>query len=310
MHPAKSVIFFTTATGAGYGLAFWAAWFITSGAMQYNLSALLLIFVLSLGLITAGLMSSTLHLGRPERAWRALSQWRSSWLSREGVAAIAAYCPILALAYFWYIGANSGIILATALLTMIIVMITVICTAMIYASLKPIPSWHNPAVIIGYPLYSLATGATLLWCLSIEGSIYILPQVPVIFLIASLMCKLWHWRITDKPIASSMETATGLAQPETGKKVISFELPHDSPNYLMKEMGYDIARQHVATIKVLVILCAFLIPATIILLFPTANIISALIVFIVCGGGIFAERWLFFAQAFHLVGLYYGKKPD
>ena len=308
MHPAKSVIFFTTATGAGYGLVFWAAWFIASGALQYSLPALLLIFLLSLGLITAGLMSSTLHLGHPERAWRALSQWRSSWLSREGVAAIVAYCPMLALAYFWHIGANSSIILVMALFTMITVMITVVCTAMIYASLKPIPSWHNPAVIIGYPLYSLATGATLLWCLSIEGSIYILPQVPVVLLIASLMCKLWHWRITDKPIASSMETATGLAQAGAGKKVTVFELPHDSPNYLMKEMGYDIARQHVVPIKVLVIFCAFLIPGTIILLSPTANIMSALAVFIFCGGGILAERWLFFAQAFHLVGLYYGKK--
>ena len=32
---------------------------------------------LALLLITAGLLSSLKHLGRPERAWRALSQWRS-----------------------------------------------------------------------------------------------------------------------------------------------------------------------------------------------------------------------------------------
>jgi DMSO reductase anchor subunit len=44
-------------------------------------------------LVTLGLLSSTFHLGHPERAWRAFSQWRSSWLSREGVAAVATYLP-------------------------------------------------------------------------------------------------------------------------------------------------------------------------------------------------------------------------
>ena len=48
---------------------------------------------LALGLIAAGLLSSTGHLGRPERAWRAFSQWRSSWLSREGVASVATFIP-------------------------------------------------------------------------------------------------------------------------------------------------------------------------------------------------------------------------
>ena len=39
-------------------------------------------------LVSAGLLSSVGHLGKPLRAWRAFSQWRSSWLSREGVAAL------------------------------------------------------------------------------------------------------------------------------------------------------------------------------------------------------------------------------
>jgi Fe-S-cluster-containing dehydrogenase component len=48
-----------------------------------------LVGVVGGGLAVAGLLASTFHLGHPERAWRALSQWRSSWLSREGIAAIA-----------------------------------------------------------------------------------------------------------------------------------------------------------------------------------------------------------------------------
>src|ERR1043166_2862879 len=93
MHPAYSVILFTTASGAGYGLLIWL-----TAAAALNLvprDPVLGFFGLGLAiaLVTIGLLSSTLHLGRPKRAWRALSQWRSSWLSGGGVAAIATYAP-------------------------------------------------------------------------------------------------------------------------------------------------------------------------------------------------------------------------
>src|SRR3546814_4853981 len=83
MHPAASVIFFTTASGAGYGLLFLLGIAGAFGLAPPDLALGLVGFTLSLGLITAGLLASTFHLGRPERAWRALSQWRSSWLPRE-----------------------------------------------------------------------------------------------------------------------------------------------------------------------------------------------------------------------------------
>ena len=95
MHPAYSVILFTTASGAGYGLL------ALLGLVGFNHGpASSLIFgltamVIALGLITIGLLSSTFHLGHPERAWRAFSQWRSSWLSREGVAAVLTYLPLI-----------------------------------------------------------------------------------------------------------------------------------------------------------------------------------------------------------------------
>ena len=80
MHPAPSIIIFSTLSGAGFGLiAFQSLFPPGTGTWPTLLSA-----ALAVGLCTAGLISSTFHLGRPERAWRALTQWRSSWLSREG----------------------------------------------------------------------------------------------------------------------------------------------------------------------------------------------------------------------------------
>ena len=89
MHPALSVIFFTTLSGAGYGLLFWAAWHALTG--QSATRTLLACIAVAIVLSTIGLLSSLAHLGKPQRAWRAFSQWRTSWLSREGVASMATF---------------------------------------------------------------------------------------------------------------------------------------------------------------------------------------------------------------------------
>src|SRR6188474_1537135 len=97
MHPALSVIFFTVASGAGFGML---AWLGLSAAIRPSLppaAAVIAEFALAFALTVFGLLSSTFHLGRPERAWRAFSQWRSSWLSREGVFSVATFPPALAL---------------------------------------------------------------------------------------------------------------------------------------------------------------------------------------------------------------------
>src|SRR5262244_2372525 len=101
MHPALSVIVFTTASGAGYGLLAWLGVWALVGWLPAHRGLAAASLALSLGAITIGLLSSTLHLGHPERAWRAFSQWRSSWLSREGVASVATYAPALVFGALW-----------------------------------------------------------------------------------------------------------------------------------------------------------------------------------------------------------------
>ena len=95
MHPAWSIIFFTSASGLGLGLA---AWVVLGLIDLGNVINFFIVSVFTFGLIGIGLLSSTLHLGHPERAWRALSQWRSSWLSREGVLAVL----VLSLLAVWF----------------------------------------------------------------------------------------------------------------------------------------------------------------------------------------------------------------
>src|SRR5687768_11447889 len=144
MHPALSVILFTVTSGACFGML---ALLGLGAALQPHAptpAAVIAEFAIAFALTVFGLLSSTFHLGRPERAWRAFSQWRSSWLSREGVLSVATFAPALVLAWGWIIeGRADGIYALAALTTVILAAATVFCTAMIYASLKPIRAWCN-----------------------------------------------------------------------------------------------------------------------------------------------------------------------
>ncbi len=163
MHPSLSVILFTTASGAGYGLLALLGVLAPYGILPADRLFGLVALALALGAITAGLVSSAFHLGQRQRAWRAFSQWRSSWLSREGVAAVATYLPAGLFGIGWVF---LGVVLeAAGLLSALGAIGTVFCTAMIYRSLKPIPRWHNRWVVPNYLALALMSGT--LWLMAV-----------------------------------------------------------------------------------------------------------------------------------------------
>lgn len=309
MHPAFSVIFFTTASGAGYGMLFLFGIGGALGLLTPGRGAAAAIMVVSLALISAGLLSSTAHLGHPERAWRAFSQWRSSWLSREGVFAVLTYGPALVLAWGSVIaGQNDGVWALAGIAAAALAVATVYCTGMIYASLKAIPRWHQPLVTPVYLAMALASGATALLAVlrasGLEDSL--LGIVAAVAGAVAWWMKLRYWRQIDgaKPMVSAA-SAIGVAG-----TVRPLDPPHTSANYLMTEMGYKIGRKHAARLRklslvggcVAALLCALsvVLPgalATLVVLLATGLIGAAVVI----------ERWLFFAEAQHVVTLYYGE---
>lgn len=312
MHPAFSVIFFTVASGAGYGLLFVLALLVAFGALSPSLWPGLIGFGVSFALITAGLLSSFLHLGRPERAWRAFSQWRSSWLSREGVLAVITYLPAGLLALlFTFFAPSSGVLIVLAALTALGAVATVIATGMIYRSLKPIRAWCNAWVVPGYLVLGLATGLLLANALTLvfaPQAAMALQIASVLALLAAALLKFRYWRFIDTmPAFSTAESATGLGH--IGK-VRLFEAPHTQENFLNREMGYRIARKHAAKLRLIALVGGWLVPAAIVLLslaLPMAPGLLAAILAIALGmAGTLVERWLFFAEAKHAVTLYYG----
>jgi len=315
MHPALSVIFFTTSSGAGYGLLFWLGIYGAAGLLPGDAIFAAVSVILALGAATVGLLSSTLHLGHPERAWRAFSQWRSSWLSREGVAAIVTYIPALIFGGWWLLRGNAGtILLFSGLASSALAVVTVICTAYIYRSLKPVPRWHNHWVVPNYLALSAMTGALLLTMLAglFGDRLWGARPLALATIVVALLCKLAYWRFIDHaPAASTPETATGLG---ALGKVSLLEAPHTSENYLLKEMGFRVARKHAQKLRVISVLVGFVAPfglTAIAYLMPSVLAVACSV--IAAGAallGVLVERWLFFAEAKHAVTLYYGGRLD
>ena len=311
MHPSFSVIFFTTASGAGYGLLALLGVSAPLGLLAPGHWFSATSLALALGLITAGLLSSTVHLGRPERAWRAFSQWRSSWLSREGVMSVVTFVPALLFAFGWTIqNRTDAYVPAAGAIAAICALTTVFTTGMIYATLKPIPEWHSGFTVPGYLIFAVMTGAVLLnMLLRLFGEDARLATICA--LVATAIGWLWKiatWRHNDAlkdPV--TLNSATGLKD----GTVRSIEWPHTQENYVLKEMGYRIARKHANKLRLVVHVLAFAGPlAAIAIALATSGVVAlaaSIVAVALQASGMLVERWLFFAEARHVVALYYGR---
>ncbi|MEO8161257.1 MAG: DmsC/YnfH family molybdoenzyme membrane anchor subunit [Arenimonas sp.] len=313
MHPAFSVIFFTSISGAGFGLMAWLGWLAALDQLPSRAAAIVAL-VLGAVLAAAGLCSSLLHLGKPLRAWRSFSQWRSSWLSREGVVSVASFLPALFLGWS-LLGADAMPVstpamraAGTALLLLSVA--TVACTAMIYASLKPIPAWRHPLVLPVYLLFAAFTGGLLLASVIAVSGGAPGPWTPALAGGAALALgamKFAAWRAIDTGVMpATRNQALGLPH---ARAVSVFERPHTEANYLLKEMGYVLARRHARRIRLLGLLLFTVLPVLLVapLLAPVQSGAAAWLLAASASAllGAFVERWLFFAQARHLVTLYY-----
>jgi DMSO reductase anchor subunit len=259
--------------------------------------------LLALALSAAGLLASTFHLGHPERAWRAVSQWRSSWLSREGILGLLTNVPGVAFAAAWWFGGPTMVI---GLIAALCGLATVASQAMIYATLKPIRQWHNSYVLPNFLLLSLYSGAV--W-LAAVGAGAVAAAIGIVLAVIAAAVKWSYWQSIDtaQPVAT-IESATGLG---AIGKVRPLEPPHTEENYLLREMGYMIARKHAAKLRLIALVVGFVVPVVLLLIgFAVAGIACAVVAALAALAGIYIERWLFFAEATHTVTLYYGRHRD
>ena len=290
MHPAPSVIIFTVFSGLGFGLLA----FLGIGVPAVTGWLAFAYFLIAFGFAVTGLLASTFHLGNPQRALRAFTQWKTSWLSREAWLSVAALLAMGAYAF-----AAVFLSLQLTILGWIgaaLSLATVLSTSMIYAQLKTVPRWNQPATPLHFLAISLAGGAVL------AGA----GLAALILLAAAALAQVLHWTLGDKRFSESghtIGTATGLG---SRGDVRLFEPPHTGTNYLMKELVHKVGRKHARKLRVIAFGAMFVVPVALLVVLPV-SVAASFVAGLVHLGGTLASRWLFFAEAEHVVGLYYGR---
>jgi len=289
MHPAPSVILFTTLSGLGFGLLFWLGLGMPgpTGVVAF------VFFTIAYLLAVGGLLASTFHLGHPERAIKAFSQWQTSWLSREAWASVAA---LVVMAVY-----GAGLVFlgtkwtALGLIGAMLSIGTVFTTSMIYTQLRTVPRWHHWTTSAVFLSLSLGGGALL------AGQIrFALPLLALAGVVQA-----YTWITGDSRLKTSgttLASATGLQ----GGTIRAFEPPHTGTNYLLREFVHVVGRKHSRNLRVIAMTLGFVLPIVLLLLPFNHMLAGAAVVSHLAG--VLVARWLFFAEAEHVVGLYYGKR--
>jgi len=308
MNPAISVLIFTISSGAGYGLLSWLIGLQLVSGKTVDITELFIGGFIGLALVTIGLLSSTAHLANPKNAWRAFNRFRTSWLSREGVFAVLYYA--IALGYVLLLWLNKGIPSslsnAVGMLAILTAIITVICTGMIYASLKPIRQWYNHLTTPLYLLFSAMSGCLLFAVLEFAFNHVLSANLVFCFVILSaltLMAKLLYFFYIGKPEGVTISNATGFSQAQ----VRLLDAGHNAETFLTNEFVYNTGADVLVHCRRLMLLFTFILPVCISLaamyLAPTMLVYLAVPSLFI---GLLLERWLFFAEARHVVRLYHG----
>ncbi len=333
MNPAFSVIFLTTLIGAGQGLflaiVLGQAYFsdmsvsaIANGGESGILneeggdgdgSFIILGCSFSMLLLALGLIASFFHLGHPERAWRAVSQWKTSWLSREVIilplvmGIVAMYGAIhmfgeTHLAQFF----TAEVVSVLGWIGFCLVIILYICTAMIYACIKFIQEWSSPLTVINYTVLGLASGFVLATALSfrLEHSGFPLYfglslSLMLIGLITRSFSLYRNARLKPK---SSIQTAIGIKHRQITQRSQGFM----GGSFNTRDFFHHCTEQFMISIKWVALFLVFILPSVLLFIgwFKEVAIVFWL-AFAVQYVGLLAERWLFFAQANHPQNLYY-----
>lgn len=307
MNPAFSVIFLTTLIGAGQGL-FLALFALEIGVIGNSAKPAAAFFVtgdaLALAFLVSGLIASFFHLGHPERAWRAVAMWRTSWLSRE-VIALPLFMAVVAL-HGWahYTGStNAAAVGATgAILCLALFYIT----AMNYVCLRFLQEWATPLTIVNYTLLGCASGFTLATALAAHREPHLAAALATWAIVLTVLAAsariaslIRNSRIRPK---STLQSAIGIAHPKIAQKAQGFM----GSSFNTREFFHGKTRQVVLSVKWAFLLLAFAVPVLLLAAADATQLAPvAGIAFVIQYAGLVAERWFFFAQARHPQNLYY-----
>ncbi len=313
MHPALSVVLFTTLAGAAQGLvlalfaAEWAdPWQGLNAARDTSFYAAGAAAAVVLG--GAGLLASFFHLGRPERAWRSAAMWRTSWLSRE-VIVLPAFLA-LTLAYALAHARAHEAAFALGALAALAALALFLCTGMIYACIRFLAEWATPLTPINFTLLGCANGFTLaaaIAALAWPERVHFFVVGAIAFTLLALLGRAAAWRRNARLVPkSTLQTAIGIKHRHIEQTSQGFM----GGSFNTREFFHGRSDGALRRLRKLCLGGAFALPLGLLLASLVTVLSSAPATALVAATllqylGLLAERWLFFAEAKHPQNLYY-----
>jgi sulfite dehydrogenase (quinone) subunit SoeC len=305
MHPAFSVLLLTTLIGAAQGLMLalvgLEAWTTLRG-VELPTALLVAGSAVAVVLSVLGLLASFFHLGHPERAWRAMAGWRTSWLSREVIVlpAFIGMTGLYGLAHHMSYGAT----LWLGGLTVVLALALFVCTGMIYAAVRVIREWATPWTVVNFGLMGLASGLSVAAALAAVLTTPYAAGFAVGALLATLAAALTRavalWRNARLKPASTLQSAIGVRHP----KIVQKTQGSMGGSFNTREFFHGKPQDTVRRIFWSAVLGGFVLPV-LMLAAGSSSAAALLTVVAVQYAGLLAERWIFFAQANHPQNLYY-----
>jgi DMSO reductase anchor subunit len=306
MHPAFSILFFTTLAGAAQGLLVALALAQLAGVASDG-NFVLRAVGLGVALLLAGLAASFLHLGHKMRAWRAVLMWRTSWMSRE-VIVMPAYIALAAL--WWlalYTGSDGAVARALPWAVVAGALVLWYCTAMIYACLRFIQEWAHWSTVANFILIGLASGGTLACALAASaGEGALLAALAPWTTLATLLAALLRWHSLRRNAAlrpvSTLQSATGIP----ARKLVQKSMGMSAGAFNTREFFHGASQRALRNVRWAFVLGLFVLPLALQLCaLSSAATWPWAWAALLQAPSLIAERWVFFAQAKHPQNLYY-----
>ncbi len=316
MHPAFSVIFLTVLIGVGQGLFLAVAGIAIAtafgvAAMAPEPGFAITASAIATGALLAGLFASFGHLGRPERAFQAIRQWRTSWLSREVIllpvfiGAVALYGliawtgrdPLIAGIPLSLLVAIAGIVLAVAVF---------VATGMVYACIRFLAEWNSPLTVINYLLLGSASGfvtAVAIAAFSAPRLVAVLAATAVVLTLAGLFTRSLslarNARLRPK---STPQSAIGI----DNAKIAQRSQGAMGGSFNTREFFHGRSATFLKSLRWIFLAAAFVLPVLLLLAgLASGNVAWFLAAVAVQIPGLMVERWVFFAEANHPQNIYY-----
>ena len=307
MNPAFSVVFFTTLAGTAQGLVVALA-LAALGGLAVGLGFAATMLAVAAAMLVAGLGCSFLHLGRPERAWRAATMWRTSWLSRE-VIVLPSFIAVVVL---WWAAVRMGASptwtrFAFPVAALGLAMLLWICTAMIYACLRFIEEWAHPLTLAGFVLVGLSSGFLLVAAAArVAGEVELIRWCGPAALVATLLAGgarlLALGRNARLRHRSTLQSATGIA----AARLVQTSMGMSAGSFNTREFFHRASALGMRRARALLVVLCFVLPAILAALgLATSASWPWLAAASVQLPGLIVDRWFFFAQAKHPQNLYY-----